>query len=73
MAPLDDLIDSFLIAFKDSFNATVPVVLNPTLYSQSKSYVLSVVAEKDSLNPPFNHYPSPYLFHIDLKTITGSS
>jgi hypothetical protein len=72
MAPLNDLIHSFLIAFKDGLYAAVPAVFNPTLYPQSKSRLLSVVAEEDSLNPPFNDYPCPYLFHIDLKTITGS-
>jgi hypothetical protein len=32
---------------------------------------LSVVAEEDSLNPPFNDDVCPHLFHIGLSIITG--
>jgi len=73
MAPLDDLIHSFLIAFKDSLYATVSAVFYPTFHSQSKSHLLSVVTKEDALNSSFNDDPRPHLFHIDLKTITGSS
>jgi hypothetical protein len=69
MAPLDDLIHSFLIAFKDSLYGAVPSVLNPTVHSKPKGHLLSVVAKEDSLDPSLNNYPCPYLFHVDL-TIT---
>ena len=73
MAPLDDLIHSVPIAFKGGLYTAVPTVFNPTFYPQSESHLMSMVAEKDSLNHSFNDYPCPYLFHIDLETITGSS
>ena len=65
MAPLDDLIHSFPIAFKDGFDAAVPAVLNPTFYPQSEHHLLRVVPEKDSLHPSFNDHPCPYLFHMN--------
>jgi len=73
MTPLNHLIHPFLIAFKNSLNTAIPAVFNPTLHPESKSRLLGVVAEEDSLNPSFNNDPCPYLFHIDLKTITRSS
>jgi hypothetical protein len=73
MAPLDDLIHPFLIAFKKSLYTTVSAVFNPTFHSQFKSRFLSVVTEEDSLDPSFNDDPRPYFFHMDLETITGSS
>jgi len=73
MAPLDDLIHSFLIAFKNSLDTAIPAVFHPTFHPQSKSDLLSMVAEEDSLDPSFNNDPCPHLFHIDLKTITGPS
>ena len=72
MAPLDDLIYPFFVPFEDSLNTAVPTVFNPTFHPQSEGHLLSVVTEKDSLNPSFNDYPCPYLFHIDLEIITGS-
>jgi hypothetical protein len=71
MAPLDDLIHSFLIAFKDSFHGAVPAVFNPTVHSKSKGHLLSVMAEEDSLDPSFNDNACPYLFHLHLTIITG--
>ena len=71
VAPLDDLIDSFLIAFKNSLYAAIPAVLNPAVYSQFKSHPLSMVPEENPLDPPFNDDACPYLFHIDLTIITG--
>ena len=65
MAPLDDLIHSFLIAFKDSLHTAIPAVFHPTFHPQSKSDLLSMVAEKDSLDPSFNDHPRPYFFHIN--------
>lgn len=73
VAPLDELIHTFLIAFKDSLYTTIPAVFNPALYAQFKSRLLSVVAKKDSLDPPFNDDVCPHLFHIGLKATTGSS
>jgi hypothetical protein len=73
MAPLDDLLHPFLITFKDSLYTTVSAVFNPTFHPQFKSCLLSVVTKEDSLDPSLNDYPCPHLFHIDLKTITGSS
>jgi hypothetical protein len=73
MAPLDDLIHAFLIALKNGLYTAIPAVLNPTLYPQSKSHLLSVMAKEDSLDPPFNDYTCPHFFHIDLETTTGSS
>jgi len=73
MAPLDDLLHPFLITFKDSLYTAIPPVYHPTFHPQFKSHLLSVVAKKNSLDPSFNDDPYPYLFHIDLKTITGSS
>jgi hypothetical protein len=71
MAPLDELIHAFLIALKNGLYTAIPAVLNPTLYPQSKSHLLSVMAKEDSLDPPFNDDACPHLFHIDLTIITG--
>ena len=73
VAPLDDLIHSFLITLKNGLYTAIPAVLDPTHYSQFKSHLLSVVAKKDSLDPPFNDDMCPHLFHIGLKATTGSS
>ena len=66
-APFDNLIHSFPIAFKDSFDAAVPAVFHPACYPQSERHLLSVVAEEDSLNPSFNDDPCPYFFHVNLR------
>jgi hypothetical protein len=66
VAPLDELIHTFLIAFKDSLYGAIPAVFDPTFYPKSKSHLLSVVAKKDSLDPPFNDDVCPHLFHIGL-------
>jgi len=66
MAPLDDLIHSFLIAFKNRLDTAIPAVSNPAFYSQFKSHLLSVVAEENSLDSSFNDDVCPHLFHIDL-------
>jgi len=66
VAPLDDLIHSFLITLKNGLYTAIPAVLDPTHYSQFKSHLLSVVAKKDSLDPPFNDDMCPHLFHIGL-------
>jgi hypothetical protein len=73
MAPLDDLIHPFFVTFKNSLNETVPSILYPSFYTQSKSYFLGMVTEEDTLDPSFNDHPCPYLFHIDLKIIIGPS
>ena len=65
MAPLDDLIHSFLIAFKDSLDTAIASVFHPTFYPKFKGRLLSMVAEKDSLDPSFNNHPCPYFFHIN--------
>jgi hypothetical protein len=67
MAPLDDLIHFLPITFKDSLDTAISSVFNPTFHPQLKSRLLSVVAEEDSLNPPFNDDPYPYLFHSNLS------
>ena len=66
MAPLDDLVHAFLIAFENSLDATIPAIFNPTFYPKPKSRFLSVVAKEDSLNPPFDDDVCSHLFHIDL-------
>jgi hypothetical protein len=66
MAPLDDLIHSFLIAFKDGLYGAIPAVPNPTLYSKFNCHLLSVVPKENSLDPSFNDDACPHLFHIDL-------
>ncbi len=66
MAPLDDLIHLLPITFKESLDTAIPSVFDPTFYPKSKSRILSVVAEENSLDPSFNDYPCPDLFHIDL-------
>jgi hypothetical protein len=66
MAPLDDLIHAFLVAFKDSLDGAVPAVLNPTFHLESESHLLSVMAKEDALDPPFNDDVCPHLFHIGL-------
>jgi hypothetical protein len=71
MAPLDDPIHKVLITFKNGLHTAIPAVLNPTLDPKSESRLLSVVAEEDSLNPPFNDDVCPHLFHIGLSIITG--
>jgi hypothetical protein len=73
MAPLDDLIHSFFVPFKNSLNETISPILHPSLNPQPKSYPLGVVAKEDTLDPPFNDHPGPYLFHVDLKIIIGPS
>ena len=73
VAPLDDLIHAFLIAFKDSFYPAIPAVFDPTLYSQFKSHLFGVVAKKDSLDPPFNDDVCPHLFHIGLTGMCPAS
>jgi len=67
MAPLDDLIHLLPIAFKDSLDTAISSVFNPTLHPQPKSRLLSVLAKEDSLNPPFNDDPCPYLFHCNIS------
>jgi hypothetical protein len=64
VAPLDDLIHTVLITFEDGLDTAISAVLNPTFYSKSKSHLLSVMAKKDSLDPPFNDDVCPRLFHI---------
>lgn len=66
MAPLDNLIYLFPVAFKNGFYAAIPAVFNPSFHPQPKGRGLSVVAEENSLDPSFNDDPCPYLFHIDL-------
>jgi hypothetical protein len=73
MTPLDDLLHPFLLAFENCLDTTVPAIFHPTFHPEPESCLLSVVAEEDSLDPPFNDDSHPYLFHMDLKTITGSS
>jgi len=63
MAPLDDLIHSILVAFKESLNPTIPSIFDPPLHTYLVSLVLSVVSKEDSLNPSFDNHMSPYLFH----------
>ena len=66
MAPLDNLIYLFPVAFKNGFYAAIPAVFNPSFHPQPKGRGLSVVAEENSLDPSFNDDSYPYLFHIDL-------
>ncbi len=66
VAPLNDLIHPVLIAFKESLYGAVPAVLNPAFDSKSRSHLLSMVAEEDSLDSAFNHEACSYLLHIDL-------
>lgn len=66
VAPLDDLIHSVLIAFENSLYGAIPAVLNPAVYSQFKSHLLSMVPKENPLDPPFNDDACPHLFHIDL-------
>ena len=73
MAPLDDLVHPFFIPFKNGLNTAVPPVPDPAVHPQSKSHLLGMLAEEDTLNPSFNDHPCPYLFHIDLKVIIGPS
>jgi len=66
MAPLDNLLHPLLLAFKDGLDTAVPEVFHPTFHTEPESCLLSVVAEEDSLDPPFNDDPRPYLFHINI-------
>jgi hypothetical protein len=65
MAPLDDPIDLFLIALKDSLDTAIPAVFHPAFNTQFKSCLLSVVTEEDPLDPSFDDDPRPDLFHIN--------
>jgi hypothetical protein len=73
MAPLDDLIHPLFVPFKNSLNGTIPPILHPSPYTQPKRYFLGMLAEEDALDPPFNNHPCPYLLHVDLKIIIGTS
>ena len=73
MAPLDDLIHLFPIALKDRLDTAIPAVFNRPIYPRPKSHILSMLAKEDSLNPPFNDDPCPYLSHIDLAGMCPAS
>lgn len=72
MAPLDDLIHPFLLAFENGLDTTVPAIFHPTFHPEPESFLLSVLAEEDSLDPPFNDDPRPYLSHISIYIVDGT-
>ena len=68
VAPFDDLNDLLPIAFKDSFHASVPSILNPALQAKLFSHFLSVKAEKDTLNRSLNDHMGPCVFYLHFSS-----
>lgn len=62
MAPVDSLLDIFLISLKYGFNRSVLAIAHPSAKTELNGHFLGFRSKKDPLHSTTNFYKSAYMF-----------